>query len=102
MKLHDFMTTPDLAGAEFHADSWATWRIIARLIDGDAHLLTVEARSLAAFVSATRPNKLPCRCHALERSASPNFCPWHLRESLTMQTAIGYLRVNTRERAAAG
>lgn len=47
MKLHAFMTTPELAGAEFSGPSWATWRIIARLIDGDAHLLTAEERGLA-------------------------------------------------------
>jgi hypothetical protein len=47
MKLHAFTTAPDLAGAEFLADNWATWRIIARLIDGDAHLLTTEEQALA-------------------------------------------------------
>jgi hypothetical protein len=47
MKLHAFMTTPDLAGPEFLADSWSTWRVIARLIDGDAHLLTAEEQALA-------------------------------------------------------
>lgn len=41
------MTTPDLAGAEFSGPSWSTWQIIARLIDGDAHLLTEEERTLA-------------------------------------------------------
>ena len=34
------------AGAEFSGPSWATWRIIARLIDGDAHLLTLEEQAL--------------------------------------------------------
>ena len=47
MKLHDFMTTPALAGAEFSGPSWATWRMIARLIDGDAQLLTPEEQALA-------------------------------------------------------
>jgi hypothetical protein len=41
------MTTPKLAGAEFTAPSWATWRVIARLIDGDAHLLTPGEQALA-------------------------------------------------------
>ena len=47
MKLHGFMTTPALAGAEFSGPSWATWRMIARLIDGDAALLTPEEQALA-------------------------------------------------------
>jgi hypothetical protein len=47
MKLHQFMTTPELAGAEFSGPTWATWRMIARLIDGDAHLLTAEEQALA-------------------------------------------------------
>ncbi|MGH8131897.1 MAG: hypothetical protein ACRETP_01485 [Steroidobacteraceae bacterium] len=47
MKLHDFMTTPELAGAEFAGPSWATWRVIARLIDGDAQLLSSEDQALA-------------------------------------------------------
>ena len=41
------MTTPALAGAEFSGPSWATWRVIARLIDGDAALLTPEEQALA-------------------------------------------------------
>jgi hypothetical protein len=47
VKLFAFMTTPALAGAEFSGPSWATWRVIARLIDGDAHLLTAEEHALA-------------------------------------------------------
>jgi hypothetical protein len=47
MKLHEFMVTPELAGAEFSGPTWATWRMIARLIDGDAALLTSEERTLA-------------------------------------------------------
>jgi hypothetical protein len=47
VKLHRFMTTPELAGAEFGAPSWATWRVIARLIDGDAHLLGAGEQALA-------------------------------------------------------
>lgn len=47
MKLYDFMTTPELAGAEFSGPTWATWRIIARLIDGDAACLTTAEKALA-------------------------------------------------------
>jgi hypothetical protein len=47
MKLHEFMVTRKLAGAEFSGPTWATWRMIARLIDGDAHLLTAEDQALA-------------------------------------------------------
>jgi hypothetical protein len=47
VKLHTFMTTPELAGAEFSGPTWSTWRIIARLIDGDAHLLSPEEQALA-------------------------------------------------------
>lgn len=47
MKLHAFMTTPELVGAEFSGPSWATWRVIARLIDGDAALLTPAEQALA-------------------------------------------------------
>jgi hypothetical protein len=47
VKLHTFMNTPRLAGKEFSAPSWSTWRIIARLIDGDGALLTAEERALA-------------------------------------------------------
>ena len=47
MKLFKFMTTPRLAGKEFSSPSWATWRIIARLIDGDADKLTADERDIA-------------------------------------------------------
>jgi hypothetical protein len=47
VKLYAFMTMPELAGAEFSGPSWATWRVIARLIDGDAALLTPEEQALA-------------------------------------------------------
>ncbi|MHB8811691.1 MAG: hypothetical protein ACYDAE_00310 [Steroidobacteraceae bacterium] len=47
MKLHKFMTTPSLAGKEFCGPSWSTWRIIARLIDGDADKLTGAERETA-------------------------------------------------------
>jgi hypothetical protein len=47
VKLHSFMTNRRLAGVEFSGSSWAKWRIIARLIDGDAHLLKAEEREVA-------------------------------------------------------
>lgn len=47
MKLHEFMLTPSLAGEEFSEPSWSTWRIVARLIDGDAALLTDAEREVA-------------------------------------------------------
>lgn len=47
MKLFTFMTSKKLAGSEFTGLTWATWRIIARLIDGDAHLLKADEREIA-------------------------------------------------------
>jgi hypothetical protein len=57
MKLHEFMTTPALAGPEFSGPTWSTWRVIARLIDGDAHLLTADEQTLA--LKLTGRTKLP-------------------------------------------
>lgn len=62
MKLHTFMTTPKLAGKEFSGPSWSTWRVVARLIDGDAHLLTAKERKLALKLSGrTKLPKEPVR-----------------------------------------
>ncbi|MGH8328166.1 MAG: hypothetical protein ACRET2_15540, partial [Steroidobacteraceae bacterium] len=47
MKLHAYMTSRRLLGKEFSRPSWATWRMIARLIDGDARLLSRSDRELA-------------------------------------------------------
>lgn len=47
MKLFQFMTNPKLAGPEFSEPSWSRWRIIARLIDGDARLLSPEDYAIA-------------------------------------------------------
>ncbi len=47
MKFFDFIMTPELCGPEFSAPSWSPWRVIARLFDGDAHLLNEEERALA-------------------------------------------------------
>jgi hypothetical protein len=54
MKLHAFMTHPYLAGVEFSGPSWSTWRMIARLIDGDAHLLTLDEQNLALKLTGRR------------------------------------------------
>jgi hypothetical protein len=40
MKLGAFITDPALCGDEFLGPSWSTWRIIARLYDSDAALLS--------------------------------------------------------------
>lgn len=48
MKLHTFMTTPELCGEEFTGDTWAVHReVLARLWDGDAHLVPDEYRQVA-------------------------------------------------------
>jgi hypothetical protein len=57
VKLFRFMTTARLAGKEFSGPSWSTWRVIARLIDGDGHLLTAAERDLA--LRLTGRTKLP-------------------------------------------
>jgi hypothetical protein len=61
MKLHAFICDHELAGPEFSAPSWAAWRVIARLFDGDAHLLTDEERKLALRLTGrtTLPTKRP-------------------------------------------
>lgn len=57
MKLHQFMTTPELAGAEFSGPTWRTWCVVARLIDGDAALLSTEKLALA--LKLTGRTRLP-------------------------------------------
>lgn len=47
MKAFDFMTNADLCGTEFHGESWAGHRVIARLYDGDAALLTPDEQAVA-------------------------------------------------------
>jgi hypothetical protein len=47
VKLYEFMVDPDLCGTEFLGDSWAAWRVVARLYDGDSALLTPEERVIA-------------------------------------------------------
>ena len=47
MKFYGFLTDPLLAGDTFNAASFRAHRIIARLLDGDAHLLDPEDLELA-------------------------------------------------------
>ena len=47
MNLYDFMTDEALCGTEFLGDSWMAWRVIARLFDGNASLLTGDELELA-------------------------------------------------------
>jgi hypothetical protein len=47
MKLYAFMHDPSLCGDAFAEPSWDTWRIVARLYDGDAALLTSEQQAIA-------------------------------------------------------
>ena len=47
MKFYAFLTDPQLAGGTFNAPSFRAHRVIARLLDGDAHLLGPEDRRLA-------------------------------------------------------
>jgi hypothetical protein len=47
VKLFDFMVSEEFCGSEFTGPSWATWRIVARLFDGDAALLTPDELALA-------------------------------------------------------
>lgn len=43
MNLHDFMRNPEFCGTEFLADTWSVHReILARIWDGDAHLIPPE------------------------------------------------------------
>jgi hypothetical protein len=46
--LYEFMTNPDLCGSEFTGESWTAHReVLARLWDGDAHLIPPEHQGLA-------------------------------------------------------
>jgi hypothetical protein len=51
VKLFDFMVSPQCCGSEFTGPSWATWRILARLYDGDAELLTDDEYELAKAIT---------------------------------------------------
>lgn len=48
MKLHEFLTAPEFCGQEFTGDSWVVHReVIARLWDGDPHLIPPEHHATA-------------------------------------------------------
>jgi hypothetical protein len=78
MKLHTFMTTPELAGPEFSGATWAAWRCVARLIDGDAELLTEAERELVLRLTGrtTLPTTAPdeMAVGAGRRSGKSRFC----------------------------
>ncbi len=61
MKLYDFMTDPDLCGTEFRGKSWNAHRVIARLYDGDAELLSDDEAELALKITgrAELPTERP-------------------------------------------
>lgn len=48
-KLYDFMSGPAY-GDQFMGESWETWRIVARMLDGDSALLDAEQQALAKSI----------------------------------------------------
>jgi hypothetical protein len=78
MKFWEFITSRDLVGEEFLGDSWATWRIIARLFDGDAALLNDDERAIALRLTGrtTLPTRPPDTLvvGAGRRSGKSRFC----------------------------
>jgi hypothetical protein len=61
VKLFDFMVDPRFCGDEFTGPSWASWRIVARLFDGDSALLTASEMELAKALTGrqTFPTTAP-------------------------------------------
>jgi hypothetical protein len=61
VKLYDFMQDAALCGTAFADPSWDSWRVIARLYDGDAALLTAEETVLARKLIGREelPNEAP-------------------------------------------
>lgn len=57
MKLYDFAHHPDFCGDRFRDPSWDAHRVIWRLYDGDAYLLTDEQKEVAYQLLGCR--KLP-------------------------------------------
>lgn len=47
MKLYDFAMNHELCGTDFLGPTWAAWRVVMRLFDGDAALLTEDERGAA-------------------------------------------------------
>ncbi len=78
MKFHDYMMTAALVGEEFQGESWATWRIVARLFDGDAALLTDAEKAIALRLTGrtTLPKRAPDTLvvGAGRRSGKSRFC----------------------------
>jgi len=78
LKFFDFITSRALVGDEFLGDSWATWRIVARLFDGDAALLTPAERAIALRLTgrSALPTKAPDTLvvGAGRRSGKSRFC----------------------------
>lgn len=101
MKLHEFMTTPALVGEEFLADSWAAWRAIARLIDGDAQLLCDDDKALVLRLTGrtTLPTAAPdeLAVGAGRRSGKSRFCglvaAWYAAEDYRDRLAPGEMAV---------
>jgi hypothetical protein len=101
MKLHEFMTSPALVGDEFLADSWRAWRAIARLIDGDAHLLDVEDQMLVlrlmgrSMLPTMAPDELAVG--AGRRSGKSRFCglvaAWYAAQDYRDRLAPGEMAV---------
>jgi hypothetical protein len=97
IKLHTFMCTPELAGTEFSGDSWAVWRCVARLIDGDAHLLSEAERELVLRLTGrtTLPTAAPDQLAvgAGRRSGKSRFCAlmavWYASQDYRSRMAPG-------------
>lgn len=47
MKLYDFATHADTCGTELLGPTWAAWRVVLRLYDGDTALLTPDEQAIA-------------------------------------------------------
>jgi hypothetical protein len=54
MKFHAFLTSPEICGEEFTGESWGVHReVIARLWDGDTHLIPREYHEIACKLLGT-------------------------------------------------
>jgi hypothetical protein len=66
VKLYDFMTAPELCGEQFRDPSWTAHReCLARIWDGDAHLMTPEIQALARQLlgSEILPSEAPAELY---------------------------------------
>ena len=77
MKLHEFMTDTEMVGDEFRGDSWRAWRVVARLLDGDAALLKGDDLALACELTglAVLPGDAPSEFYGIagRRSGKSRF-----------------------------